>query len=294
MIEILTELEAGIEFSNEIEAIQGRGEIATRIRHFVLTPLQAAIHGYRQNQSYVDGVRIAVIGCPNVGKSSLVNRLACAERVLVSDRPGTTRDRVDVPLRIGDLPLVLSDTAGIGSSQESLDLSSMRISVECLQDCDLILFVLDAGRKIGDEEERIRRMLEQRNVLLVFNKIDLVQEAQSVKRPGSWPEWPVVKISARYDKTFDSLAEAIKGLVGPAEENAAHDDMMPNLRQCLLFEQAGQALSRAADVLEHLEEGEALAACDIKEALDCLNAASGRLIGEDTLDRIFAQFCIGK
>ena len=291
--QIVSEIEAGIEFGEEIEAIEAEADALRKIQDDVLPALQLMMRGYRNAQPFVEGLRIAVIGCPNVGKSSLVNRLVCADRVLVSDRPGTTRDRVDIFLKIGDLPLILTDTAGLGQSQEVLDLSSMEKTVECLDDCEIILFVLDAGRSLNQEDEQIRRLIENRNVLLVYNKMDLVEDPKRVSIPESWPKWPMVKISARYDKDLCLLEAAITDLAAtPLDE--AELDVIPNLRQHRLFELACEALERAAEVLDPSGQGEALAVSDLKEALSCLDDASGRQISADSLDRIFAQFCIGK
>lgn len=291
--QLLAELEAGIEFGEEIDCRQDGKAVARILRSELIATLKQALCGYRQQRGYVEGVRVALVGAPNVGKSSLVNRLVCSERVLVSDFPGTTRDRVDVPMRLGDLPLVLCDTAGIDGSQALLDIASRRISIDCLIASDMVLFVLDAQRGADAEAEEIRRLLGQRPVILVFNKMDLVNGADDIQAPTDWPQWPVVKVSALRDANLGGLEAAIQQMaVGDAA--GVDCDIVPNLRQYRLMQETLTALERGALALEESEGGESLAVCDLKEAMSCLDAALGRRIDDDVLDAIFAQFCIGK
>ena len=293
VVEIFAEIEAGIEFSEEVEEVDDQETVARKIRLNVLLPIKELIRGYHAVQPQIEGLRIGVIGCPNVGKSSLVNRLICEERMIVSDQPGTTRDRVDIPIRIGDLPLILSDTAGLGNSKGSLDIASMQKTVECLKDCELILFVIDASRKISDEDESIQGLIKEKNVLLIQNKMDLVNDQNKVKIPESWPKWPIVSISARYDKEFGVLEEAIrKSAQGENFNNES--SIIPNLRQCRLLDKAKEALERGAQILESDDDGWSLAACDLQEVLECIDSAVGQKIDTDILNNIFEQFCIGK
>lgn len=292
-VDIFSELEAGIEFGQEIEAIRDQNTVGRQIRIDVLRPIQELIRGYHIAQPQVDGLRVGVIGCPNVGKSSLVNRLISEERVIVSDQPGTTRDRVDISIRIGGLPMILTDTAGLGMSQESLDIASMTKTVEYLKDCENILFVLDASQKISSEEHRIKELVREKNVLVVHNKMDLVKNSFKPSLPKSWPKWPAVKISARYDKEFVSLEAAIRKMA-QTDNQEGISSIIPNLRQYELLEKVKGALERAVHILDSTEEGAPLAVCDLKEAIECLDSAAGVKVDEDMLEHIFRQFCIGK
>jgi tRNA modification GTPase len=247
---------------------------------------------YRRGRLLREGVGVVLAGRPNVGKSSLLNRLLEADRAIVTDIPGTTRDVIEETLNLGGVALRLSDTAGLREARDLVEELGVARSQERLAQADLILYLVDGSQRLAPEDVQVLRELGYRPGLVVINKKDLPQklDIQDLRRCSPYP---LVEISALTGQGLEILKEAMVDLVlggGVSIEG----EMVTQARHYELLVRAGEALDRGRELLEQAEPPGELLALEIKEALQALGEITGEEVGEAVLDHIFSQFCIGK
>jgi tRNA modification GTPase len=276
-------LEAAIDFPDEdIPAPPDLGERLTAARD----ALADLIARGRAGHLLQEGVRLAILGRPNVGKSSLLNRLLGYERAIVAEAAGTTRDVLEAELAVDGVRLIVQDTAGIRASVDPVEAEGVARSRRALQSADLALVVLDASDGITPEDEKLLIELAGRPALVAVNKCDL--------GPGaSPPGLPAVRVSARTGEGLDALRSALRDAArGPGAVPLEHA-FLTTLRQ-------REALGRALDALERASAGLAedrfpeLVAADARQALDAVGEVTGETTTDDLLDAVFSRFCIGK
>jgi tRNA modification GTPase len=278
--------------------VTGKAEIARRISE-ITPPLAALEISFARGRIVHDGLTLAIVGRPNVGKSSLFNRLVERDRAIVTASPGTTRDLVTERISIDGIPIELVDTAGFREGarellEEAEQLGILR-SDEALADAALVLIVLDATQPLSDEDERLLAAVEGRPAIVALNKSDLVKrgsiagEAEPVfaTRAGL----VAISTSALTGEGIAALRERILSLAtgGAADEPG----MLTNLRQHQAVMTALSALADAAkangDAIPH-----EMILLDLYRALWALDSLTGQTTSDDILNLIFSTFCIGK
>ena len=293
LIEFLTLTEAAIDFPEDIDEIIEPNNYIGKVEKRAVEPLRNLIRQYVDGNVLRDGLKVAVVGRPNVGKSSLLNQLVRRERAIVTEVPGTTRDVIDETLSIKGYPIVLSDTAGLHKTDDPIETIGIEKTNENVRNADLVLFMVEANRSLTPDDFAIFDQLKSRPVIIVINKIDLENGSNSVELPASWSKNDWVRISAIYDRGIDQLKEQIiETAFGdkPIDVEAA---IVPNLRQKLLLE---EALGATESICLELKNGipMELVAIHLQEAIDFLGRIVGATAGVDVLDQIFSRFCIGK
>jgi len=292
LLDVRARIEAEIDFAEQLEEESDLQALGVLIREQMAPRLGRWIAHYDAARGYLEGFKVAVVGRPNVGKSSLINRLAKKERVIVTEIPGTTRDLVEVSVNLGGMPLTFTDTAGLHESRDPVERIGIQRTQRYLDECELVVFMVDAAAGIGAQDLCIGEFLQQRKVLVVFNKMDLVAPGKRPEPPESWARWPVAAISARCDENLDELETLLVQAFEKGEESA-DDDIVPNLRQRELLSGCLERLNAAAERLEAGGGGE-LASIELAEAVGCLDQILGRREGSDVMDQVFRRFCIGK
>ena len=240
------------------------------------------------------GVRTAIVGRPNAGKSSLLNALAGYERAIVTDIPGTTRDTVEESVLCGGVRLRLIDTAGIHETADAVERLGVERSRQAVESADLALAVVDAAAGFTEEDEEILRLAARcPRWILVLNKDDLVPGyAQIAQMPKDLPQpADVVCVSALTGTGLDVLADAVADLF--PEGDVADGAILTNIRQQEAALRAQRAISRAAEALASGMTPDAVLT-DAEEALSALGELTGRTAGEEIVSRIFQRFCVGK
>lgn len=243
---------------------------------------------------YREGLKTAIVGRPNVGKSSLLNSLLRADRAIVTPVPGTTRDTLEETADIRGLPLVLVDTAGITRSQNVIESLGIERTYKAISQADLVLWLIDASEPLQSQDYDIMALLNSKRFLTVVNKIDLPIQLNLSEIKGEY-----ARISALTGQGLDELEEKILDMVSLISPTLLDKG---GSRGAFLISHARHkdALSRAETALSHslagLEQGipEDLAALDISNAIECLGEITGETVREDLLDTIFSKFCIGK
>ena len=236
---------------------------------------------------------MVVAGRPNVGKSSLMNRLIKRDRAIVTPVPGTTRDLIEETLNIRGIPVIISDTAGLHETKDPVEVIGISKAQECIDDSDLVLFMVDASEPLAPEDEKIHETVRGKETILVLNKIDLVGEDSGFELPGAWQRMKSVKTSALYNIGFTELKDCIADVAMGEFKAEAGNLIIPNLRQKVGLERALRAAEAAIEGLQSGTPSE-LIAIDIEAAIHSLGEIIGITAKEDVLDQIFSRFCIGK
>lgn len=234
------------------------------------------------------GVRVALLGRPNVGKSSLLNALAGYERVIVTDIPGTTRDTVEETVSLGGLPVRLIDTAGIRDSDDPIETLGVSRSEQAAREADLAIFLCDGAEPLTEEDRRAMQTAAQaRHSLGLINKSDLPQRVL----PESLPFETVFSVSAQTGEGLERIAAHLRALFGG--DAPCDGGILTNVRQQQAVLRANEALARALEAMRAGITPDAVLT-EIEAAMQALGELTGRSVREDVTNRIFERFCVGK
>ena len=306
LMKTLAHIEAHIDFPDEDIAPDTRNKLVERLQSGV-TFMDMLLRTANEGQLLRRGIRAAIIGRPNAGKSSLLNQLLGRDRAIVSHIPGTTRDTIEETANIRGVPVVFIDTAGLREAGDEIEVEGIRRSRETLARAELILHVLDASEPITPEDENFLQEFAGKKRIVVRNKTDLpvkvavgVQasacpagtDGNTLKRELQ-PGTPAVDISCATGQGIESLKDAIKQLVWAGQINAEMLEVMINSRHQDALNRARAATLRTIDAIRSDASLE-FVALDLHIATNAVGEIVGKTTTEDLLDSIFSQFCLGK
>lgn len=287
LLNVLAYLEASIDFVEEEVPPQDIVSPLTDALNEIRTLLRDADQGiiYRQ------GLRVAIVGRPNVGKSSLLNALLRVERAIVTEIPGTTRDTLEETLNLRGIPMVLVDTAGIADTEDRVERMGIARSREALQQADLALMVVDGSRPLQAADREIAGLIGNRSAVLVVNKVDL--GSPTIDVTDLLPDAPRVHVSALTGAGLDALEDTLVNIVLSGRTIPSNRPMVSNPRHKALLAQAAEHIQAALST--HAQGLPAdFVSIDVMAAVTALGEITGETAGEDLLDTIFSQFCVGK
>jgi len=292
LVDLIAVMEAGIDFAEDDISVIADDLILARIAE-VHAPLDQMLASFAYGKVVHEGLTLAIVGRPNVGKSSLFNRLVEHERAIVTATPGTTRDLVTETVSIGGIPVRLVDTAGIRDALDEAESIGVRKSLEALADADIVLVVLDASHPANDNAARRRdtelvSSVAQRLAVVVQNKIDAISSAPMVPDGGL----PVVMTSALTGQGFEQLRSKILQLAG-GDGAQPESGFLTNVRHQKLVKDSIIALDAASAAVPRKTPHEMLL-MDLYNALRPLDEITGATTADDILNLIFSSFCIGK
>lgn len=290
-LDILAEVEARIDFEDDLPPLD-EVLIKTQLTQ-ALEEVDQILATADRGQLLRTGLKVAIVGRPNVGKSSLLNAWSRSDRAIVTDLPGTTRDVVESQLVVGGIPIQVLDTAGIREATDQVERLGVERSQAAAQAADLVLFTLDAQAGWSDADQAIYDQVKQRPLILVINKIDLLANPALLSLPGAIASHETVKTAAAKNQGIDQLEQAILKVVQSGDLQAANLDFAINQRQAAALTQAQLALRQVQMTIAQQLPLD-FWTIDLRSAIQALGEITGEEMTESVLDQIFSRFCIGK
>jgi len=292
LLDAVSALEAEIDFPEDLGEVTTLCKGIEALEQKTIPALTALLEGFRTGRYLRDGLKVGIVGRPNVGKSSLLNRILDKDRVIVSPIPGTTRDVVEAAVDIQGLPVVFADTAGFQQSTDPVERIGIQKTLDAVQEADLVLWVVDAGDPGSPGDAEMSTVTLEKQALIVVNKIDLLGEGQRYSIPDEW-NLPAVYVSALYNQGIEGLKRRISEMFTGRDTGSGQDIVVPNVRHKQAIERCRTAV-RNAVAGYHTALPTELIAIDLREAVDALGEILGVTTRENILDEIFSRFCIGK
>ncbi len=294
LLDLLAGVEVGIDFPDyEAEALPRRELIASLEE--ALRQVEYFLQRGRDGRIIREGLKIAIVGRPNVGKSTLLNALLQENRAIVTPVPGTTRDRLEEWVELDGIPFKLIDTAGLREVRDEVERVGVELALSTVEGADLVLFMLDLSEPLDPEDRAIAEKLREKRTLLLLNKVDLGRSfsaAEAIQALGVDPK-DVLELSAQFGEGLERLKKKLVGLVWEGRLDRREDVFLLNIREKDLLQRARQALERTlADAREGATSD--LLAVGLEEVLEILGELTGENLTEEVLDRIFSAFCVGK
>lgn len=278
LLHLLAAIQVSSDFPEE-DVEDFSGEDITENLNKIVSSLDKLKSGARRGEALRNGITCAICGLPNTGKSSLLNALYQRDRAIVNQQAGTTRDVVEAWIDIEGVPIKLGDTAGIRESGDSIEKIGVEMSLNYIKEADICLFVTESGRPLNSEEEEILKKITC-SVIKIANKSDIKSDDRE----------DYIKISAKENLNIDLVRQAIVQKLGLIDNGGA---VIANRRQLEAVTRALEAVKRA---LKSVEDGfySDIAAIDISEAVEALGEAEGMSVNDETVNKIFEEFCLGK
>lgn len=288
-LDILAEIEARIDFEEDLPPLNEWGVIQDLEQ--VLGQIQGILATATQGELLRTGLKVAIVGRPNVGKSSLLNAWSQSDRAIVTDLPGTTRDVVESQLVVRGIPVQVLDTAGIRETEDQVERMGVERSRNAARDADLVLLTLDASTGWTEDDEEIYQQVKHRPLIVVLNKIDLVNRLAVINLPQI--SHPFVQTAAAQHQGISELEQAILEVANTGNLQAANLDFAINQRQAAVLTRAKTALERVKETISQQLPLD-FWTIDLRDAIYALGEITGEEVTESVLDRIFSRFCIGK
>jgi len=289
LMRVCAHVEAYIDFPEEDIDGLTEEEITQQI-NCLKEEIKKLIEGYEEGKIYREGLTTAIVGKPNVGKSSLLNALLMKDRAIVTEIPGTTRDIIEEYVNIKGIPLKIVDTAGIREAHDLVEAEGIKRSLKAVESAELVLLVIDSSRSIDRLDEEIINKVIHKKVIVVINKKDI--KSTEFHLPESLKDKPAVEISALNAEGIEDLKELIFNttISGKYEKEGI---VVTKLRHKLSLEKAFESLNNAYESFKKREPLE-ITAMFLREALNFLGQIVGVVTTEEILNLIFSEFCIGK
>jgi tRNA modification GTPase len=287
LISLLASVEAGIDFPDEDIETESGTTLADEVSG-ICTTIEGLLSSFAFGRILRDGFATAIVGRPNVGKSSLLNALLKQNRAIVTEVPGTTRDVLEEYLNVSGIPIRILDTAGIRHTHDAVEQEGVRRSLAAIESADIVLVVLDGSENLKDEDQRVLKEVERKSAIAVINKSDLPRKLAVLDRPQMQ-----VSLSCCTGDGLDNLKRIVSDMVKQGTVRAREHAWAVNLRHKCSLEQTMISLEKS---LESINAGLSpeFIAVDFRDALDSLGLIIGATYTEDILERIFNDFCIGK
>jgi len=292
ILDVLVELEASIDFIEEDLEITPYEVLEKNVIE-IKKNIDELINDEKRGEIIKNGIKVAIVGKPNVGKSSLLNVLARKERAIVTHIPGTTRDTVEEILYIEGIPLIIADTAGIRKSKNIIEKIGVKKSFEYISKSELVILVMDGNTQIDRNDCEIVEELQGRNIIICLNKIDLKQKTGKKEINKKFKINNIIEISAKKNIGIEKLEKKIKTLVLGEEEFNIENKIIVNNRQKNILLDASGMLNRAIKAMK-LKMSEEFPSSDLKISYDLLGEITGQTTTNEILDGIFGKFCVGK
>jgi tRNA modification GTPase len=292
LLAMLTHVEANIDFSEEDLQVISLEDVKKNLAE-VLAHIRKLLKGWEGGRILREGMAMAIVGRPNVGKSSLLNALLQQERAIVTPTPGTTRDVLEEWANIRGIAVKFMDTAGLREANDPVEQEGVRRAKEAVERSHMALLVMDASQPLQDDDRALMDFMEKKKKILVLNKTDLPRRIQEKNIKERLPGASLVRVSATQRMGLEHLLDVIRDEVFHGSIVMGETPLVVSSRHRAVIEKAHEAVGRAISVTQSGLSGEFLA-LEIRAAMNHLGELIGTTTTDDLLDRIFSQFCIGK
>lgn len=292
LLHLLTYIDAALDYPEyDVEEVTEQ-ELDQNIHHMI-DEIDELLQSAKVGKVVRDGIDTVILGEPNVGKSSLMNKLLHEEKALVTNIPGTTRDTIEDYLNIGGVPFHIIDTAGIRETDDVIEKMGVERAKQMVNQAELVLYIEDVSRETSNGDQKWMSLLEGKKVLHIYNKSDLIDEDDQASLKDHLNDNQIV-LSVKSEEGLQTLKhKMVEMAVGSDSVVRKDDPIVSNVRHISLLKQVRQNLESA---LESMAMGMSvdIVAIDLKDALDNLRKITGQSLGDDIIDQIFANFCLGK
>lgn len=283
LIDVLAKIEVSLDFDEDMGVID-KQEFLKKIKK-ALGEIKKLKETYNEGRIIKEGIKILILGRPNVGKSTLLNALLREERAIVTNIPGTTRDTIEEAIDINGIPAILIDTAGLSSTKNYIEKLGQIKAKNKIIYSDLILFICEANKQITKKDEVILKSIKEKEIIKVFNKEDLVKGKKNNKNG--------IYISAKNGTGIEKIKKEIEKYIGNRifERN---NSIVLNVRHYECLVRAEESLLGLVKTIKNKDITLDLNAIELKEAIKALGEISGEEVSEEVINKIFEEFCIGK
>ncbi len=288
IIDLLVDIEANIDYP-EYDIEEVRRERIYNVLSTNVSKLETLEKSFESGKILRDGVSTVIIGKPNVGKSSLLNRLVKEDRAIVTEIAGTTRDTIEEYITIRGIPLKLVDTAGIHETDDIVESIGVNKSKKAIDESELVLLMLDATRELSKEDEELLEATQNKNRIILINKID----ADKKINKDMFKSDKVIEMSTKTLAGIEELEETIEEMFNISELNIENEIVITNVRHKNLIHKAAEEIKNAIVSIKNGLPIDMLS-IDLQEALQNLGEITGESISEEVVKGIFAKFCVGK
>ena len=292
LMDLLVELTVNIDYPDEDIEVITYERLDSGLRD-ARKDIEKLLKSSNTGRLISEGIKVAIIGKPNVGKSSLMNALLRESRAIVTDIPGTTRDTIEETLSIDGIPVVLTDTAGIRETEDKIETIGIERSKASFNNADLVLFMIDGSRELSQEDELIAKHLDPKKTVCIINKSD---QAQKVTKEGIGAltgGLSTVETTLVDDSGAETIEKIIKDRVLSGETTQGESVMVTNARHEQLLKEAEKSVDDALVLVEQ-EEPVEIIEIDVNQAYESLGEIIGETASDDIIDEVFARFCLGK
>jgi len=291
ILQIMVELDASVDFIEEDLHITAYEDLILKLNE-ILEDVEQLIEDEKKGSIIKNGIRAAIVGKPNVGKSSLLNLLSKKDKAIVTEIPGTTRDAIEEILYVEGIPLILVDTAGIRNTEDKIEKIGVQRTIKHIDEAELVIIVLDGSREFDELDGGIIKRMEKKDVICCINKKDIEQKMDIKNIHAHFPSQNIIPISALKGHGVEELEKRIKELIlhGDADLSGR---IIINARQKDIIKKVKGLLAKSRDSME-AGLSEEFPSSDLRIAYDLLGEITGDTTSEDVLNRIFGRFCIGK
>ena len=292
MLDIMADIEASIDYS-EYDIEELTEEKTMRVLSETKEELIKLEESFHTGKLIREGIKTAIIGQPNAGKSSLLNAILKEERAIVSEYAGTTRDTIEEFITIKDIPLKIIDTAGIRDTNNAIEKIGVEKALKIAENADLVIAIIDNSKDLDNEDIKILNIIEDKNAIIVLNKIDKDDKKAENRREIVKTNKPIIKISAVTKEGIEDLYNEIVKMFNINKIEATNDTVITNVRHKNQIDKAVKSINEAINVAKE-KQTEDILAIYIKQTLEDLGEITGDNVSEDIINEIFSKFCLGK
>lgn len=292
IMDILVDLTVNIDYPDEDIEIETYEKLKDGLRE-VDDELEGLKETSRTGRIISEGLRTAIVGKPNVGKSSLMNALLRESRAIVTDVPGTTRDTIEETLDVRGIPVILIDTAGIHETEDKVENIGIERSKKSLENADLVIFMLDSSSPLDERDREIIEHIDPSKTMIVLNKTDLGHEITHEEIDSIFPGVEIIKTSVKNDEGVDKIEDAVYNRVMTGRSASESSVIITNARHAELLDSSLSSI-KDAEAAAGREEPFEVIEIDVNEAYEQLGEIIGEAVQDDILNEVFSRFCLGK